>query len=334
LEDFYIKASIKILEMKLTECHFEDYLNNIKKHNLHPKFLKQLDMFPEKIDHLKNVILYGPAGIGKYSQALNIIKKYSPSELKYEKKIGVQFNKTQYIMKISDIHYEVDMSLLGCNAKLLWHEIFQQIVDIVSAKTFHKCGIILCKHFSEIHNELLDAFYSYMQNNMHSIDLKFILITDEISFIPTNILNCCETIPFQRPCKTSYAHITKRKWNPKLNLNAITNIKYLQLDDVKINEEYKIICNKIIHSITNLKELNYLKFRELIYDIFIYNLNMAQCLFYILSSLVEKGHLDRDAVSNVLVETYAFLKYYNNNYRPIYHVEQYFLNLSKIINGI
>ena len=51
-------------------------------------------------------------------------------------------------------------------------------------------GIIVCKYFNEIHSELLDSFYSYMQTLTNiKIDLKFILLTEEISFIPDNILN-------------------------------------------------------------------------------------------------------------------------------------------------
>jgi YbbR domain-containing protein len=90
-----------------------------------------------------------------FNKIIYTIKKYSPSHLKYEKKITITYDKKQYYFRISDIHYEIDMSLLGCNSKLLWHEIYQQIVDIISAKT-EKSGIIVCKNFHEIHNELLE----------------------------------------------------------------------------------------------------------------------------------------------------------------------------------
>ena len=113
---------------------------------------------------------------------LKCIKQYSPSELKYEKKISITYNKQAYFFKISDIHYEIDMSLLGCNSKLLWHEIYIQLVDIISTKQ-DKSGIIVCKYFNEIHSELLDNFYSYMQNNTNSIDLKYILININLTKI-------------------------------------------------------------------------------------------------------------------------------------------------------
>ena len=191
--------------MKFHETHFEEYINTNQKEDLHPKLSKILNKFPEKIKDLRNLIFFGPSGVGKYTQMLKAIKRYSHSDLKYEKKISITFNKQQYFFKISDVHYEIDMSLLGCNSKLLWHDIHSQIVDIISAKT-EKSGIIVCKYFHDIHSELLDNFYSYMQqNNASSIDLKFILITEHISFIPDNMLNCCEVINIPRPTKTLYS---------------------------------------------------------------------------------------------------------------------------------
>ena len=52
------------------------------------------------------------------------------------------------------------MSLLGCNAKMLWNELFNQIIDVTSTKKV-KHGIIVCKYFHEIHSELLDIFILY-----------------------------------------------------------------------------------------------------------------------------------------------------------------------------
>jgi len=150
--------------MKFLETHFENYINEVSKTNLHPKLEKCYSQFPNTLEKLGNLIYYGPSGVGKYSQMLYSIKKYSPTNLKYEKKISLMYEKKQYYFKISDIHYEIDMSLLGCISRLLWHDIYQQIVDILSTKN-NKTGIIVCKNFHCIHSELLENFYSYMQDN-------------------------------------------------------------------------------------------------------------------------------------------------------------------------
>jgi hypothetical protein len=319
--------------MKFYETHFEEYINENNRVNLHPKLDKIYAKFPKLIHQLKNLIFFGPNGTGKYTQMLKSIKKYSPTELKYEKKISLTYNKQQYFFKISDIHYEVDMSLLGCNSKLLWHDIYQQIIDILSAK-IDKSGIIVCKYFHDIHSELLDNFYSYMQKNTDkSIDLKFIIITEELSFIPDNILNCCEIINISRPTKSLYIKCVKTKLPTKLKLENITNIKFLHIYNEDLMLQYKIICNKIIKNLININELQFLKFRDILYDIFIYNLDMSDCIWYILSSLVEQNKIKKEHLSNILIKTYGFFQYYNNNYRPIYHVENYILYIAKLIHN-
>ena len=213
-------------------------------------------------------------------------------------------------------------------------QIYQQIVDIISAKN-DKSGIIVCKYFHEIHSELLENFYSYMQQNTSmGVDVKFILITEELSFIPDNILNCCEVINVFRPTKTSYAKCTKNKLPAKLKTENITNIKILHIYNEDLMLQYRIICNKIIHNLVNINDLQFLKFRDILYDIFIYNLDISDCIWYILSTLVEQKRIKREHLSKILIKTYCFFQYYNNNYRPIYHVETYFLNLAKIIHSL
>ena len=319
--------------MKFYETHFEEYLSENNRENLHPKLEKIYEKFPSELSNLKNLIFYGPSGTGKYSQMLRAIKKYSNTELKYERKISITYNKQQYFFKVSDVHYEIDMSLLGCNSKLLWHEIYQQIIDIVSAKT-NKTGIIVCKYFHEIHSELLDNFYSYMQNNSIGVDIKFILITEELSFIPDNILNCCEVINVCRPSKSAYSKCIKSKLPVKLKQENITNIKSIRTYNEDLMLQYRIICDKIISSMTNLNDLHFLKFRDVLYDIFIYNLDISDCIWYILSKLIERKQIKKENLSKILIKTYCFFKYYNNNYRPIYHVENYLLYITKLIHNI
>ena len=107
---------------------------------------------------------------------INLIKK---SYKLNEKKMILNSDKYNYSYKISDIHYEIDMGLLGCNAKLVWHELFLQIVDIISVSP-NKKGIILCKNFHKIHTELLPLFYSYVQQYnsvLLPFQIKYILIS-------------------------------------------------------------------------------------------------------------------------------------------------------------
>jgi hypothetical protein len=266
----------------------------------------------------------------------------------------VTYNKQTYIFKISDIHYEIDMSLLGCNAKILWHEIYHQIIDILSAKPV-KMGIILCKNFHDIHNELLENFYNYMTNlNNQSIHIYYYIITEQMSFILTNILKNCKVISFSRPSKSEYKKCIQqniqfhennqlekgRTFDLKkidlMNLENIQNIKQLYSfvqSDSENENQYKIICNKIIKAI-ECNQFSFLKFRHLLYELLIYHLNMYECIWYIQSYFIENGKIPEKEVNQLLIKTFTFFQYFNNNYRPIYHLEHYFLSMIKMIKGL
>jgi adenylate kinase family enzyme len=377
--------------IKFYETHYDDYIVSNEKVSLQPKIMNIINnILPNDFNDFKNIIFYGLSGSGKYTCALSLVKKYSLSNLKYEKKINIQFSKQEYCFKISDIHYEIDMSLLGCNSKLLWHEIYSQIVDIISLKTDKK-GIIMCKNFNEIQIELLDNFYSYMQSNIYSnVNIKFLLITESISFIPENIIKCSNIINFSRPTKKLYTliynnNIIHNSANNSLhnsvnllnnsnnsnnsdnsdnsdvkneclkktdikkehsllgqktedflsqdNLKKINNIKNLFCSIENPIKHYQYISNKIVNEYicNNSKKINFLKLRELIYDIFVYNLNVNEIIFNILFLLTEKYDFDNIQFTEILTKTYKFLKYYNNNYRPIYHAELYIYHLINII---
>jgi len=317
--------------MKLHETHFEHYLNAQAENSLHPNLALAYKKFPPKLANLKNLIFYGPKGVGKYTQMLTALKRYSPSELKYEKKISVTYNKNIYFFKISDIHYEIDMSLIGCHSKMLWNEVYNQIVDILLAKA-EKSGIIVCKYFHEIHSELLDIFYSYMQSlNTANIDLKFVIITEELSFIPDNIVNCCHLIKVPRPSRNTYNKCLKIKLKKNIKLHDITNIKNIHLPLVNLNE---IICNRLVDFIINTKDVNFYHMREHLYDIFIYNLDAYECVWFIVNKLIDLNKIKSEDLTGILIKIYTFLQYYNNNYRPIYHFENFIVYLTMKVHSI
>lgn len=316
--------------MKFLETHYEDYIQSHQTQNLHPKLSKLFSKFPSDVNKLKNLIFYGPSGVGKYTQMLCSIRKYSSTDLKYEKKISITYNKQQFFFKISDIHFEVDLALLGCNSKLLWHDIYTQIIDIISAKT-NKTGIVVCKNFHEINSELLDNFYSYMQENQNQINVKYILMTESVSFIPDNILNCCETIHISRPTKSALTKCMGSTAKLPIKMEQMSNIKNVHCGMNELMQPHKIICDKIIAEMVKIDELKFLAFRDMLYDIFIYNLDVGECVWYILTYLTTQGYL-QNHVSNALVKTFTFFQFYNNNYRPIYHLEGYLFYLIQLMH--
>ena len=287
------------------------------------------------IKNTNNLILYGPSGIGKYTQALNYIKKFSPTDLRFERKMNFNFdNKSDFIFKISDIHFEIDMSLLGCKAKIVFNDLYYHILDVLSSRP-KGSGIILCKNFHMIHSELLEIFYSYMQTLKHkNLNLVYIILTESVSFIPNNILNRCMVVPIKRPTKSNYIKITNKSYFNNQELSSIKNIKNLKSKIYNLNNLDKKIVDSVFDYIVNYKTIKFIELRDKLYEIFIYNLDVHNFTYNIVKRLIVEGYLKEKHIDNIFTKLYNFLKLYNNNYRPIYHLERFIFYLCIEIHGL
>ena len=344
--------------MKFYEDHFDEYLTANKRFNLHPTLHTIYCKFPK--NKMCNAIFYGPSGVGKYTQMLLAIKQYSPSELKYEKRMLITFNNEPVYIKMSDIHFEINMALLGCNSKVLWNEIYTQIIDVISMRPL-MCGIVVCKNFHGIHGELLDVFYSYIRCSNPRIAVSFVLLADHIGFIPNNIVNCCEIVHVKRPSVAMYrkcvASFTGTATTPKARstnsthdgdvgkfqltaqmLRSITNIKNIRLHYANNTNPtttapiHATICNTVLKTILNPDTMVLLNFRDALYDILICDIDIYTCVWVIVNGVVahlasSNAQLSPKLFTDIMNGTYSFLHLYNNNYRPIYHLERFMLML-------
>ena len=83
------------------------------------------------------------------------------------------------------------------------------------------------------------------------------------------------------------------------------------------------LTNYILHPTFKFNDI-----REDIYSIFIFDLNIEACIWTIIYSL----HVPYEKMKRILYTTIIFFQQYNNNYRPIYHLENYIYSLIKIIH--
>jgi hypothetical protein len=282
----------------------EDYL---QEPSLHPN----LDEFPmPPIEQFENVILYGPAGVGKYTQALRFLRKYSDHGLKYEKKVVIDHNDSLYVIKVTDVHFEVDMEQLGNASKPLWHEIYCHIKEISNCARNHH--IVLCKNFQKIDQELLEIFYSYMQDT-----LKFILLTDAVSFIPMAVTCRCKLIPVPRPILQDYVRCGASRM-PVLSIKDATGEPVANPVHVFGDKLWPLMLDPG----TTISKL-----REELYVVLVYDLDVDEFMWY----LLKKSNLDEERTQILLSETANILQRYRCNYRPIYHLETFVNVLSRLL---
>ena len=307
------------------ETFFSNIIN-AKQYNINNKYNSYINCIciSGNLQAIPNLILYGPSGVGKYCEALKIIQYFSPSKLKYEKKMVINSIKNDHIIKISDIHYEINVENLTCISKQLFNDIYKNIIDSIESSQ-SKEGIILIKNFHVIDDELLEIFYSYMQKILNSnITIKYIILTEHISFINKNILDICDILYYNKLTKSNILKKLKNKKN-------IDSIK--QINDTTIANLNNKICDNLVHIILN-NNIDYNVIRNLLYDLLIYNLNINESIFYIIENVINlKPDLNNDFISKIFFKIFEFFKYFNNNYRPIYHMENYILYMVDLIHN-
>ena len=91
--------------------------------------------------------------------------------------------------------------------------------------------------------------------------------------------------------------------------------------------------DKLYTVIDNPDTLKFTQFRDLIYDIFIYDMDIGYVLWLLISKIILNKKLSQDNLTTVYLDTFSFLQFYNNNYRPIYHLENFIFYLINKIYG-
>lgn len=331
--------------MKYYETTFDEYCKSARAYNMHP----DPDDMPggvalaaaTSIAEFRNLIIHGTRGIGKYTQALLAIEKYSPSRLSYETKITIFNDKQKCEYRMSDIHCEIDMYLLGCNAKALWIELFTHMVESVSVKRI-PVGIIMCKNFHAIHPELLDVFYSYIQQYSHpssTIQIRFLIITEHIGFVADDILARCDIRGFARPAPETYAEMVRanRRRNSPPNhtvINAATSgvktckelytLSPSALIQPTTPDIDDTIFNAIRGAIDRAATIPITEVREILYDIMIYGEDIHEITWRLFAYYTSTGAIRVNQSSSFMTRLCEYLKFRNNNYREIFHLERIF----------
>jgi hypothetical protein len=325
--------------------------NDLPKNDLPKNDLPKNDL-PSNNNFI-NYIFYGPPCSYKYKNALKLLQHFSPSNLKYEKKLHINLTKTEFYIKISDIHYEIDVENFIYNSKSVWNEIYNIIYNSIASSPI-KRGYIVFRNFDKINYDLLDLLYNYMQKELFStLNIKYIIITECVSFIPMKIINICKIINFAKLSKKNIHSICNKHnklffkkmnntskdtlvcsnvdtiYNKVNNPNIFTHLDIS--NNIKYIEQHSAICNTFINLITN-NNYNITNIRTLLYDILINHLNSHECFFYIIHSLIVNKLIDSNKISDLIFNSIFFLKNYNNNYRPIFHLESFTLYLIELIN--
>jgi len=248
-----------------------------------------------EIPDTKHLIVYGNNNINNYCYTLNVLKNKSQTQLKYSRRIAIHHNTDDILFNISDVHIEVDFDLLGVSEYNIFLELFRHVKDNVA---INKKGFyIVCLNFQSIKQELLSIFYTFLDED----SINFILLTTKVSFI--------------------YDEILKQTMIKKINGNS-------SIESPNMEKNVAVLASFIMKD----KKKSFFDLREIIYKFLVLNLDIHDGLHQLLAILIEEEYITLSEINKVLKEYTSFMSKYNNNYRPIYHIESYIVFLINLKN--
>jgi hypothetical protein len=180
-------------------------------------------------------------------------------------------------------------------------------------------------------------------------------LTEHLSFIPNNILNKCKIQSFGRPSKSTIEGgigIQKSGFNKdKLreimaetdgktirNLKEIYSFALMNDSGQMPKDNFRVVCDNIIERL-NIETsasasasassvfTNYAGFRDIQYDILIYNIDPLESICYILFYFLENDKIRHCYIDDLLNNLNTFMFQYANNYRSFFHLEYFIFSL-------
>ena len=292
-----------------------------------------------------NKIFYSNDEKFTYDAIRTDVSRYSESKLRTEHIIPVETTKFTYNMRISDIHYEIDVRLLGCNHRILWDEIYRLIYPIVLSKPVGmRRGIIVLRGFQNVHPDLHSALYGYIQQCRHDkdVDIVFYIQTTCISFIRDDIRQSCRRVNIIKTPETFEYIKNYIPISPTKNPQHINNIDMSELVNDKVHCDiggrlHVRTCDELVRLIgydyAVDKDNNiFTDIRNRLYDILFLDIDMNICLWYITTQVIDLFQTSSVQTSEIINAYIRCFIGHNNNYRPIYHLERFILTIVKTIH--
>jgi len=242
------------------------------------------------LNQFVNIFMYGPGDM--YAQLLHLIRPHSL--LKTDKRLQIPIGEVTHTVRMSDVHFEIDMSQLGGSAKATWHDIYSTIVDIVKCRPERR-GIVACLHFQCIDSDLLDIFYSYMQQDT----VRFVLVSNARAFIPSSITTRCTIVAL--PGTTPSCH-----------------------------DEAAFMCDAVIAAMNAHRPIT--EIRDHLYNILIHKLDIDNCIWYLVRRSLQQLPLQEQHAR--VQKTAAEMRFFGGCYRQIYHLEAVVFSYADLLKNV
>lgn len=282
---------------------------------LHPLILETIDRLPTKLQDMRSTVIHGPPGSGKYSIALAIAGGFSPSALRYEKKMVVECDgKSQphdFSLPMSDVHFEVDMGVSHCGSRTGWGQVHRSIVEAVQIRR-EKSAIVLCRGVDAADSDLLSTLESFMRPTSGGVDLRYILVTDHLGVLPQSLRARCTIIAVPRPARSVNLRVRGRVMPEE------------EIEVMSARGALAALCDSPAPSLYGL--------RDAVYAGLTRNMDLSKWSWHMMREWgMRAGAVDVELESQAFDALLTFARGHAASYRPIFHLERLALSLGALL---
>lgn len=164
---------------------------------------------PSVLAAIPHLLIHSPPHQAKdaYRECMQFLQTYSSMQLTNPasfKKLHVPFEKKKMSLQLrkSDVHVEIDFSVLSCNSKLVWNTLYTFLSRLTNRGN---ALVVLCHACEHIQPSFLPMLYYYLQDN-HALPrtalrrrLTFFFFTSNAAVFPPSIRHCCVPVSFSIP---------------------------------------------------------------------------------------------------------------------------------------
>lgn len=276
----------------------------------HPAIISDLDQFPTDLAEMPSIIISGPQAAGKRTLGLVVVAGFSPSAMRYEKKLYIGESPRRQedapCVPMSDVHFEVDMSLPCFGNKAGWSSAHKAIVDAVEIRK-DKYAFVMCTNFHLADRDLLRVFSNFMDSGVDGVNLRYILITEHYSRLPLEIRQMARRIAVPTAHRAT--------------------ARAPSLEEASASAALDAVCSRAGAMMPAL--------RHAIYAGLTRNMDISGWAWHLFRRWKELGgdavepRVDLIALDALIV----FHEKSGRSYRPIFHLERLALFLGTLING-
>ena len=294
----------------------ERMVDRVRTRPLHPRVLERTDRLPTSLRDMGPVIVHGPPGSGKYSIALTIAAGFSPSGLRYEKKMVVEGEgkgpHCRSSVLMSDVHFEVDMGLAHCGSRAGWGCIHRSIVEAVQIRKV-KAAIVLCRGVHRADRDLLGALGGFMRPMASGVELHYILVTDHLGALSQGVRGRCRILAVPRPAQTVRRRICG------------LGVREEETEEMSARGALSALCDSSPPSLYGL--------RDAVYAGLTRNMDVSKWSWHLLYDWGRRneGNPNQDDEMRAFDALLTFAECHASSYRPIFHLERLALALGTLL---